>query len=142
MATIKIRILLKGKLSIQRETFIGYPFNSALVIIQTCIFVVTEADGLTTVVVTPGSIFNNVVDCFEYIQLGSNFQKNFQTHQLPLDSTRLRLSRCGQSVRLSDDVTDGHSFHQAFASPTNSSHQAENILRQVLELLPTQRVHQ
>jgi hypothetical protein len=49
-------------------------------------------------------LFNNAVDCFEYIQLGCNFGKDFQANLLKLDNARLRLSRWGEAVRLDGEV--------------------------------------
>lgn len=52
-----------------------------------------EAAGLAASVIALAGLFNNTVECFEFIQLGRNFGKNFQTSQLKLDNARLRLSR-------------------------------------------------
>jgi hypothetical protein len=52
-----------------------------------------EAAGLVVGVVALAGLFNNTVECFEFVQLGRAFWKDFQTSQLKLDSARLRLSR-------------------------------------------------
>ncbi|KAF4447805.1 hypothetical protein F53441_8709 [Fusarium austroafricanum] len=44
--------------------------------------------------------FNNAVDCFEYIQLRHSFGTDYQTCQLNLDITRLRLSCWGEAVEI------------------------------------------
>jgi Prion-inhibition and propagation len=52
-----------------------------------------EAAGLAVSVIALTGLFSNAVECFEVIQLGRNFGKNFQTNQPKLNSARLRLSR-------------------------------------------------
>jgi len=92
-----------------------------------------EPAGLTVGVVALAGLFNNAVDCFEYVQLGRNFGKNFQTSLLRLDNARLRLSRWGQSVGLSGDLGDVQSLHQTLGSAQNVD-KADRLLGQVLEL--------
>lgn len=69
-----------------------------------------EAAGLTSGVVALAGLFDNTVECFEFVQLGRNFGKNFQTSQLKLDNARLRLSRWGKSWGLSDNIQDTQSL--------------------------------
>ena len=63
-----------------------------------------EAAGLVVGVVALAGLFNNTVECFEFVQLARTFGKNFQTSQLKLDNARLRLSRWGESLHLDEDV--------------------------------------
>ena len=63
-----------------------------------------EAAGLVVGVVALAGLFNNTVECFEFVQLGRTFEKDFQTSQLKLDSARLRLSRWGKSLDLDEDI--------------------------------------
>ncbi|OBT42031.1 hypothetical protein VE00_07427 [Pseudogymnoascus sp. WSF 3629] len=49
------------------------------------------------------SAFAACVDCFEYVQFGRHFGRDFQTSQLALDCARLRLTRWGESVNIYDD---------------------------------------
>lgn len=65
-----------------------------------------ETAGLVVGVVALASLFNTTVECFEFVQLGRSFGKDFQTSQLKLDSARLRLSRWGKSLDLVEDVRD------------------------------------
>ena len=60
---------------------------------------------LTVGVVGLVGLFKDDVDCFEYIQLGRNFGRDFQTSFLKFGIARLRLSRWGQALGLSDDIT-------------------------------------
>jgi hypothetical protein len=92
-----------------------------------------EPVGLTVGVIALAGLFNNAVDSFEYIQLGRNFGKDFQTSLLKLDNARLRLSRWGQSIGLSGDLRDVQSLQQRLGS-TNDIGKAEEILGHILEL--------
>ena len=47
--------------------------------------------------------FSACVECFEYIQLGRHFGRDFQTNQIILDCARLRLTRWGVSVIIYND---------------------------------------
>lgn len=78
-------------------------------------------------------LFNNAVDCFEYIQLGRNFGQGYQTGLLKLDSARLRLSRWGQTVGLSDRLKDTQSLPSMLKS-AHDIEKAEQILGHILEL--------
>lgn len=40
------------------------------------------------------------MECFEYIQLGKSFGRDYQTSQLRLDAARLRLSRWGEAANV------------------------------------------
>lgn len=92
-----------------------------------------ETAGLVVGVVALAGLFNNTVDCFEFVQLGRTFGKDFQTSQLKLDSTRLRLSRWGKSLSLGEDVRDTASLQGRFGSQSAVKH-AEELLGQVIEL--------
>jgi hypothetical protein len=78
-------------------------------------------------------LFNNAVDCFEFIQLGRAFGKNFQTSQLKLDNARLRLSRWGKSMDLDQDIGDIASL-QGRLEPAADVKQAEDLLGQIITL--------
>jgi len=92
-----------------------------------------EAGGFAVGVIALASLFNNAVDCFEYIQIGRNFGTNFQTCLLKLDNARLRLSRWGQAAGLSGNVEDTQSLQQGSLSAEDIP-KAEKILGQVLDL--------
>jgi len=65
-----------------------------------------EPAGLTAGILGLAGLFNNAVDCFEYVQLGREFGRDYQTNLLKLDDARLRLSRWGQSMELSGELED------------------------------------
>lgn len=52
-----------------------------------------ESAGLAVGVFAIAGLFNNAVDCMDYVQIGRAFQEDFATSVLKLDDTRLRLSR-------------------------------------------------
>ena len=92
-----------------------------------------ETAGLVAAVVALAGLFDTTVECFEFVQLGRNFGKDFQTSQLKLDSARLRLSRWGKSLKLSEDVQDVASLQGRFGSEANVKH-ADAFLGQIVEL--------
>lgn len=89
-----------------------------------------EPAGLVVGVVALAGLFNNVVNCFEYIQLGKNYRRDFRTFQLKLEVAKARLSRWGRFV--------GLCHVQSLSLPTLSEehiHLAASLLRQILALL-------
>ena len=92
-----------------------------------------EVVGLTVGIVGLTGLFNNAVNCFEYVQLGRNFGKTFQTSLLKLDNSRLRLSRWGKSVGINGDLNNVQSLNQTFTSAQDVE-KAEGILGQILAL--------
>ncbi|KAF2008308.1 hypothetical protein BU24DRAFT_138462, partial [Aaosphaeria arxii CBS 175.79] len=92
-----------------------------------------EAGGLAVGVIALAGLFNNAVDCFEYVQLGYSFGTNFQTSLLKLDHARLRLSRWGQAVGLSGDLADAESLQEATVQKEDIGN-AEKVLGQILDL--------
>ena len=63
-----------------------------------------------------GSLFNDAVDWFRYVQLGRNCSRGSRTSVLQLDDARLRLSRWGQSVGLSGNLYDTEALRTVFES--------------------------
>lgn len=92
-----------------------------------------EPAGLAVGVLALAGLFNNAVDCFEYVQIGRGFGKNFQTSLLRLDVARLQLSRWGQSVGLEASIANLKSLEQTTLTPENTQ-QAEELLGQIVEL--------
>lgn len=52
-----------------------------------------EPASLAIGIASLAGIFNDAVQCFEYVQLDRNFGTNFQTSLLKMDYARLRLLR-------------------------------------------------
>jgi hypothetical protein len=83
-------------------------------------------------------LFNDAVQSFEFIQMGSNFgQQGFQTSLLKLDVVRLRLTRWGSSVGLAnlnvDNGGDVKQLQMANLTPEDQE-QVQDLLAQILEL--------
>ena len=88
-----------------------------------------EVFGIVAGSLSVAALFNNAVDCFEYIQLGRNFGTDYQTCQLRLDIARLRLSRWGTAVDI------GNSPDFAVVDPsTDEARTAKRTLEQLLKL--------
>ncbi|RYN60974.1 hypothetical protein AA0114_g851 [Alternaria tenuissima] len=92
-----------------------------------------EPAGLAVGIVALAGLFNNAVDCFEYVQLGSAFGTDFQVSLLRLDILRLRLSRWGKSVGLYGDLSNAHAIRLA-TGPPEDIEKAGNVLGQVMDL--------
>lgn len=88
-----------------------------------------EPFGIFAGAISIAAAFTACVDCFEYIQFGRHFKRNFQTDFVTLECTRLRLTRWGQAVNIYDDPRLG----RPDASPEEVQ-LACNILHQVLVL--------
>lgn len=93
-----------------------------------------EPTGLAVGIIALAGLFNNAVDCFEYVQLGRSFGTNFQTSLFKLDNARLRLSRWGQAVGLSGDIASVQSLQSAKLSQEDIP-KAEKLLGQILNSL-------
>jgi hypothetical protein len=88
-----------------------------------------EIFGIVAGALNVAALFNNCLDCFEYIQLSRHFGRDYQTCQLRLDIAKARLGRWGQAVNINEDprfVTD---------LPSDKSVQlAHSILEEVMLL--------
>jgi hypothetical protein len=62
-----------------------------------------EPFGIAAGAIGISTAFTACVSCFEYIQYGRHFGRDFQTDQLALSCARLRLTRWGESVNIYDD---------------------------------------
>jgi hypothetical protein len=88
-----------------------------------------EVFGTVAGALSVAALFNNCVDCFEYIQLGRHFGRDFERCQLKLDIAKTRLSRWGEAVEVNKDPR--------FASDSpgdQASRQAKVILEQIEQL--------
>lgn len=84
-----------------------------------------EISGLAIGALGLAGLFNNAVDCFEFVQLGRNFGTDFGTSQLQLDNARLRLSRWGEFVHIQEN--EGN-------FPQDALQQARQTIGQILYL--------
>ena len=92
-----------------------------------------ETASFAASILALAGLFNDAVDCFEYIQLGRNCGKDFQTCLLKLDDARLRLSRRGQSAGLSGDLNNMQALQRTLRSEQNIE-QATFRLEQIFRL--------
>jgi len=88
-----------------------------------------EVFGIAASAISLALAFTTCVDCFEYIQLGRHFGRDFQTSLITLNCTRLRLSRWGQAVDIYNDPKLG----RRDASPAEIQ-LARDALLQILAL--------
>ncbi|KAK4205951.1 Big S protein encoded by the het-S protein [Rhypophila decipiens] len=88
-----------------------------------------EPFGIVAGALGVASLFNNCVDCFEYVQLGRHFGHDYERCQLRLDIAKARLSRWGEAVNIKDDLR----FHSS--APIDKSVQlAQSIIEEILLL--------
>lgn len=92
-----------------------------------------EVGGLAVGILALAGLFNNAVDCFEYVQLGRSFGTNFQTSLLKLDNARLRLTRWGQAVGLSGNLEGAQSLQEANVQKEDVD-KAHRLLEQIRDL--------
>jgi hypothetical protein len=62
-----------------------------------------EPFGIAAGAIGIATAFTACIDCFEYIQIGRHFGRDFQTDLLSLSCARLRLTRWGESVNIYND---------------------------------------
>jgi hypothetical protein len=65
-----------------------------------------EAAGLVLSAVALAGLFNNAVECFEYVKLGQAFEMDFTTIQMNLAIAQIRLSRWGKALGLDQVESD------------------------------------
>ncbi|KAK4643969.1 Heterokaryon incompatibility protein S [Podospora bellae-mahoneyi] len=88
-----------------------------------------EPFGIVASALSVAGLFNNCVACFEYVQLGRPFGRDYERCQLRLDIAKARLSRWGEAVKINDDPR----FHSSM--PTDKSVQlAQSIVEEILLL--------
>jgi uncharacterized small protein (DUF1192 family) len=88
-----------------------------------------EPFGIVSGAIGIASAFTACVDCFEYVQFGRHFGRDFQTSKLALDCARLRLTRWGESVNIYDDPKLGRQD-----ATTTEIQLAKDALLQILVL--------
>ncbi|MDI1491248.1 MAG: hypothetical protein OHK93_002456 [Ramalina farinacea] len=89
-----------------------------------------ETAGLAVGALSLAGLFNNAVQCFEFVQLGRSFGKDFETSQLKLECARLRLSRWGAALGLGEDLQNEMLLEARLGSQVTE--QAKQLLGQTL----------
>ncbi|KAK4458975.1 prion-inhibition and propagation-domain-containing protein [Cladorrhinum samala] len=93
-----------------------------------------EVFGVVAGALGVAGLFNNCVDCFEYVQLGRRFGRDYERCQLRLDIAKTRLGRWGEAVNINDDLR----FRSS--APTDKSVQmAQSILEEIMLLFESAR---
>ena len=89
--------------------------------------VMAEAFGIVAGAVGVAAAFTACVDCFEYVQFGRHFGRDYQTDLLALNCSRLRLSRWGQAVDILNDPNMG--------MPDATSEQIQTVKNALYQIL-------
>ena len=77
--------------------------------------------------------FTDAVQCFEYVQLARNFDKDYQTAVLKLDVAQLRLSRWGVSVGM-DHVDQSTKMLPGVEGTAAEHEKAQELLENIVSL--------
>ncbi|KAF4953639.1 hypothetical protein FGADI_5975 [Fusarium gaditjirri] len=93
-----------------------------------------EIFGTVAGAISIASLFNNCVDCFNYIQIAKHFGQDFSRYQLRLDVAKCRLTRWGASVNINND---GRFILVEPADPTVIL--AQDILKEIVARFETAR---
>jgi hypothetical protein len=92
-----------------------------------------EIAGFVFSAVALAGLFNNAVECFEYVKLGQDFKLDFATSQLNLALAQKRLARWGKALGL-DRVTSKEEQLPVDRSSDEERRQAGTVLKHVLSL--------
>ena len=88
-----------------------------------------ELFGTVAGALSVAALFNNCVECFEYVQLGRRFGRDYERCQLKLKIAQTRLSRWGQAVAIHEDT------RFAATSPTDRPTQEVQSILEEIEML-------
>jgi hypothetical protein len=96
-----------------------------------------EIFGTAAAALSVATLFNNCVDCFNYIQLGRHLGGDFDRCQLKPNVAQLRLSRWGQVARIysppnASDLPDISSSQLALRDPVALSGASLQLARKIL----------
>ncbi|KAL9011326.1 MAG: hypothetical protein Q9173_003820 [Seirophora scorigena] len=86
-----------------------------------------EAFGIVAGTIGIAAAFTACVDCFEYMQFGRHFGRDYQTDLLALDCSRIRLTRWGQAVDILNDPKIGR--------PNATSEQIQTVKNTLYQIL-------
>ncbi|KAH8679242.1 prion-inhibition and propagation-domain-containing protein [Ilyonectria robusta] len=90
-----------------------------------------EVFGVAASALSVAALFNNCVDCFEYIKLNPHFGPVAERCQLKLDVARNRLGRWGEAAAINTDPR--------FPTNARDSRQVRAILEEIALLFHTSR---
>lgn len=93
-----------------------------------------EVFGIVAGAAGLAGLFTPCVECFEYIQFGRSFGKDYETCLVKFDVVRLRLSRWGTSVGLgSDPSLTARQSKPQIQVPSDQIALANKVLQQILD---------
>ncbi|KAF2726123.1 hypothetical protein K431DRAFT_342366 [Polychaeton citri CBS 116435] len=95
-----------------------------------------EPFGIVSGAVGIATAFSACVECFNYVQIGRHFGKDFQTELLTLSMLRLRLTRWGEAVHVYDDPQLGNPT----ATPTEVSTAKDAIFQMLVLFADSEKV--
>jgi hypothetical protein len=93
-----------------------------------------EVFGAVTGAIGVTALFNNCIDCFDYIQIARHFGQDFSRYQLRLDVAKCRLARWGATVNINND---SRLINDVFADQT--AELAQDILKEIVARFETAR---
>ncbi|KAB5550746.1 prion-inhibition and propagation-domain-containing protein [Coniochaeta sp. 2T2.1] len=85
-----------------------------------------EASDAVTCAVSVATLFNNCVDCLEYVQLGPRFGRDYERCQLKVNIARTRLTRWGHAVSINED-----SLFAATSPADPSTQQVRSVFEEI-----------
>jgi hypothetical protein len=88
-----------------------------------------EIFGTVAGTLSVAALFNNCVDCFEYIQLGRRFGRDYERCQLKVKIAQTRLSRWGLAVAINEDA------RFTTVSPIDAPTQQVRLILEEIEML-------
>ncbi|KAI4639908.1 hypothetical protein J4E93_008707 [Alternaria ventricosa] len=88
-----------------------------------------EAAGLTLGALGIAALFNNALECFQYVRVAKDFGQDFETYRIRLHLSEIRLSHWGSVV----GVTDTDNETPLHCSP-GEQEIAQRTLRQIIKL--------
>lgn len=87
----------------------------------------TEPFGIVVGSIDIAFAFTACVDCFEYVQFGRHFGRDFQINKLALNCARFRFTRWDEFINIYDDFK-----LSTQDAPTTEIQLAKNALLQIL----------
>lgn len=93
-----------------------------------------EAAGLAVGIVGLAALFNNVVEIIDYVDIGSNFERDYETYQLRLEDTSVRLYRWAEAAGVHDDATARQQLGSHYDSAYRRLHQIKLCFEESREI--------
>jgi len=94
-----------------------------------------EVFGIVAGAAGLAALFTPCVECFEYIQFGRHFGKDYERCLVKLDVVRLRLTRWGQAVGIYDDPAQARAGnHHRIMATDDELQNCASILGQIQEI--------